>query len=150
MSTGIELQNPFSPCLVTRNPNFKLRNVELAQTDNLPPQSYHKPHAAWSQEHMLPSFTFSQPNAHSHLCCWTRWAITPNPLMWEQSNLQAWQGWGDGGLISAPERLSHSSPHCPHILSAAKIKWSIHIVFHRSLMCVLGLVSFLTMSNLSS
>lgn len=144
---GIELQNPFSPCQVTWNPNFTLRNVELAQTDNLPPLSYHKPHAACSKDHMLPSFSFSHLNIYSHLSCWTRWTITQNPLMWEQSNLQPWQRWGDGDLISAPQRLSHSSPHCPYFLSAGKIKWSIHIVFHHSLMCVL--VSLLTMSNLS-
>lgn len=41
----IELQNLFSPCLVTQNPSFTLRNAELAQADNLPPQSYRKPHA---------------------------------------------------------------------------------------------------------
>lgn len=62
--------------------------------------------------------------------------ITQNPLMWEQSDLQPWQGWRDGGLISAPERFSHSSPHSRYFLSAAKIKWSIHIVFHHRLMCV--------------
>lgn len=69
-SRGIELQKPFSPCLVTRNPNFMLRNVELAQTDNIPHQSYHKPHAACSQEHMLTTLTFGQ---HEHF-------IPPHPL----------------------------------------------------------------------
>lgn len=65
-------------------------------------------------------------------------------------HLHPWHRWGDWGLISAPERLSHSSPYCPYFLSAGKIKWSIRVVFHHSLMWVLGSVSFLTMSNLSS
>lgn len=66
----IELQNLFSPCPVTQNPSFTLRNVELAQTDNLPPHSYRKPHAACSQEHMPLSLLLlsGQLDAYSHLC----------------------------------------------------------------------------------
>lgn len=86
------------------------------------------------------TFISTSPDEQLHKPC----------LMWEQSNLRAWRGWRDGGLISAAETLSHSSPHCPYFLSVAKMKQSIYILFHHSLICVRwDQCLVLTMSNLS-
>lgn len=136
VSAGVELQNPFSPCLVTRHPKLYVWEMWSWHKQIISLLGYHKPHAALLSGPRS-AFAFSRLHVYSHLS-W--WAIThkKQTLMWEQSNLQPWRGWSDGEPWSQLHwGLSHSSPHCPHFLSACKMKWAIGIVFqHRADVCV--------------